>query len=55
MIINEKIVESILGKGLRYNWNKMESSNNWFGLQSNNLNYRSLLLMEYLLESTELF
>lgn len=54
-IINEKIFKRLIDKALRYDRNKMQRSNNIFGLNSNYLNYRALLILSYFLDSTELF
>lgn len=51
-IINEKIFKKIIDKALRYDRNKMQRSNNMFGLNSNYLNYKALLVLSFLLDNT---
>jgi hypothetical protein len=54
-ICNNKIFVKLIDKAMRYDRNKMERSNNSFGLSSNYLNYNKLLGLSFLLESTEIF
>lgn len=51
-IINEKLFKKLIDKALRYDRNKMQRSSNAFGVNSNYLNYRALLVLSFFLDST---
>lgn len=54
-VINERIFSRIIDRALRYDRATMERSNNLFGLNSNYLNLRALMVISFLLDNTDLF
>jgi hypothetical protein len=45
----------LIDKAMRYDRNKMLRSNNTFSISSNYLNYNSLLILSFFLETTQIF